>query len=144
MREGLVFLNLIKFAIYLIVFGSIFYLIHLYDRDLVVLWGDYEIEISTVFLCFTLLVFLIILLKITSLIITLFKLPSRLQNFLSHKRDVGNVKLLLEGYYFLLEGELEQAIKTKNQLNNTIKNDPLFEPFKEEYVKFSKLCHKQK
>jgi uncharacterized protein HemY len=135
--------NLIKFAIYLIIFGAIFYLIHLYDRDLILFWGEYEIEISTVFLCFGLLIFLVLLLKVAGLILRIFTLQSRLQKFLIHRKDINNLKLLLEGYGFLFEGKVDKAIKAKNQLSISIKKDPLFEPFRGEYEKFSKLCTQQ-
>lgn len=137
------FFNLIKFALYLIIFGIIFYVIHLYDRDLVLFWGDYEVEISTVFLSGVLLVILVVILKLAGLILQIFRLPAKLQKFLIHKKDINNIKLLIEGYGFLLEGELDKAIKAKNQLSVSIKSDPLFESFNAEYEKFIKLCAKK-
>ena len=132
--------RLIKFVLYLAVFGTIFYLIRLYDSSLIIYWGAYEVEISTFFLLIVLLLCTVFLIKLTNLIAWVLGFPSCIKGFLNRKLDVHNIKALVEGYSLLAEGNIDQAKKIEQQLQKSTKKDKLFAPYRDDYERFKKLC----
>ena len=124
----------------MVVFGTIFYLIRLYDKDLIIHWGDFELEISTAFLLVTLLLCAVLLIKMANIIVWFTGLPSCIKSFLNRKLDVHNIKTLFEGYSFLAEGNIDGARQIEQQLQKSTIKDKLFAPYKSDFEQFSKLC----
>jgi uncharacterized protein HemY len=138
------FYQIMKCAIYCLLFGAALALVKLYDSNILLLWNEYAVEVSIVFLCCFLFIVLLTLLKLANLFAALINIPISIRHFFHRKKDVNNIKILFEGYRALVDGNYTQAENSYKHLSKSIKDDRLFAPFITDFEKFSTLCRNAK
>jgi len=134
--------RIVKFIVLLFIFGLIFYLINLYDSQLLIIWKNYEITISAFFLAFIAVVFYMLLIKIFNFLAYIIHIPENIRNFFVIRKDQHNIKLLLQAFTSLAENDIDRAEKMKAQLEQASQGDKLFKPYIEDLDKLKSLLEK--